>query len=289
MPLELMPLIQRYARRRLVRRGARSRTVTVGGNDVHLVDLPGSGSAPPILILHGLGSSSLAFAPVIPALARLSRRVLAADLPGAGFSPLPHQPPTIEASVRLLASLYERELAGERAIVFGNSLGGAMAASLAIERPDLVRALVLSAPAGAQVAPGRFREMVQQFELRSWREGRDFVRRLYHKPPPLVPELLAFDMISNFARPHVKVLLHGERPGDSLEPEKLRALAMPVLLLWGRSERILPYEGVEFFRANLPPHAVVEELEGWGHVPHLDRPRELVERISRFVRELPAG
>lgn len=281
-----MPLFQRYARHSLVRRGARSRTLVVQGTELHLIDVPGSGNGPPLVILHGLGSSGLAFAPVIPALAKLSRRVLAADLPGAGFSPLPQSPPGIEASVRLLASLYERELGGEKAVVFGNSLGGAMAASLAGERPDLVKALVLSAPAGAQVAPERFRELVGQFELRSWKEGRAFVRKLYHRAPPLLPELLAFDMLANFAQPHVKELLHGERPGDNLDPEVLRRLQMPVLLLWGRSEKVLPYESVEFFRAHLPPHAKVEEIDEWGHVPHLEDPRELVERVGRFLREL---
>lgn len=286
MALELIPLINRVARASLVRRGARSRTVVAHGHEVHLIDLPGKGSGPPLVLMHGLGSCGLTFSQVIPGLARFSRRVLAADLPGAGFSPLPERPPTIEEGVRVLAALYERELGGEKALFMGNSLGGAMAAELAFNRPDLMRALALVAPAGAQVAPERFAELVKSFEMPTWREGRAFVHRLYHRAPPLVPELLAFDMVTSFGQPHVKRLLHGERPNDHLEPERLRALEMPVLLLWGRSEKVLPYEGIEYFRAHLPPHAIVEEVEGWGHVPHLDSPRELVARLERFSRAL---
>jgi pimeloyl-ACP methyl ester carboxylesterase len=286
MAFELLPLINRVARARLVRRGGRSRSVVAHGHEVHLLDIPGKGSGPPLILVHGLGSTALTFAQVIPGLARFSRRVLAADLPGAGFSPAPPAPPNIEEAVQILAELYQRELGGEKALLVGNSLGGAMSAELAFHRPDLVGALVLLAPAGAQVAPERFRALVQSFEMTRWREGRDFLHRLYHRPPLLLPELLAFDILASFAQPHVKRLLHGDRPNDHLAPELLRALAMPLLLLWGRSEKVLPYEGIEYFRKHLPAHAAVEEVEGWGHAPHLDRPRELVERLERFARTL---
>jgi len=286
MGFELLPLVNRAMRAKLVRGGARSRDIVAHGHAVHLLDVPGTGSGPPLVLVHGLGSSGLTFSQIIPGLAKFSRRVLAADLPGAGFSPLPQTPPTIEESVHLLASLYERELGGEKALVVGNSLGGAMAAELSFRRPELVRALVLSAPAGAEVSPERFAALLQSFEMKSWRQGRDFMRKLYHRAPPLVPELLAYDMLKSFGRPHVQRLLHGDRPNDHLEPSVLGGLQMPVLLLWGRSEKLLPYESIEYFRKHLPPHALIEEVADWGHVPHLDRPRELVARLERFARAL---
>ena len=110
MALELMPVLNRVARAQLVRRGAISRTLVVQGRELHLLDLPGQGEGPPLVVLHGLGSSALAFAGVLPGLARFSRRVLAADLPGAGFSPLHGTPPDILESVELLSALYAREL-----------------------------------------------------------------------------------------------------------------------------------------------------------------------------------
>lgn len=289
MALELMPVLNRVVRAQLQRRGASSRTLVVQGREVHLLDLPGQGHGPPLVVLHGLGSSALAFANILPRLARFSRRVLAADLPGSGFSPLPPDPPNIAQCVELLGALYTRELGGVPAVVLGNSLGGAMAAELAFNHPALVRALVLSAPAGARLQRERLEALVGSFELKSWRQGRDFMRKLYHRPPRLLPELLARDMIANFASPHVRSLLALQPGNEHLDPQKLAALTIPVLLLWGRSERLLPYEGVDFFRAHLPPHAVVEEVEGWGHVPHMDRPRELAARVERFVAELPVA
>src|SRR5438270_3944468 len=135
MNLELMPVINRVARAQLRRLGAKSRSLVAHGHEVHFMDLPGAGSGPTVALLHGLGSSGLAFSAVIPGLARHARRVIAVDLPGTGLSATPQTPPGIEACVRLLAALYEREL-GEPCVLVGNSLGGAMAAELAGRRPD---------------------------------------------------------------------------------------------------------------------------------------------------------
>jgi len=289
MNLELMPLINRVARAQLRRGGATFRNLVAHGHDVHFIDQPGSGSGPTVALLHGLGSSAFAFAQVIPGIAKHARRVIAVDLPGTGFSPVPPKPLGIEACVRMLAALYERELAGQGAVLVGNSLGGAMAAELAGRFPHLVRALMLIAPAGGKVAPERFQQLVQGFELKNWKDGRALMRRLYGSPPMLVPELLAQDMFVNMNRPHVRELLVGERPSDFLEPEILHSLKMPVLLLWARGEKVLPYEGIEYFRAELPKHARIEEVAGWGHIPHLEHPRQMVERVGQFLRELPAS
>ena len=63
----------------------------------------------------------------------------------------------------------------------------------------------------------------------------------------------------------------------------VRSLPMPILLLWGRSDRILPREHLEFYRGSLPAHAVIEEPEGFGHSPYLDDAAALSERMARFI------
>ena len=47
---------------------------------------------------------------------------------------------------------------------------------------------------------------------------------------------------------------------------------MPVLLLWGESEKLLPAERLDYFRAHLPPHAEIHVVERFGHVPQVERP-----------------
>ena len=52
---------------------------------------------------------------------------------------------------------------------------------------------------------------------------------------------------------------------------------------YSKSERLLPYEGVGYFRAHLPPSAEGVEVDGFGHSPQLERPRELCARIIDFL------
>jgi pimeloyl-ACP methyl ester carboxylesterase len=56
--------------------------------------------------------------------------------------------------------------------------------------------------------------------------------------------------------------------------------------MWGQSERILPLTAYNFFRRHLPGHARVQEPEGFGHSPFLERPNELARRILAFMTEV---
>ena len=58
---------------------------------------------------------------------------------------------------------------------------------------------------------------------------------------------------------------------------------MPTLLLWGAAEKLLPYEGIDWFRAHLPGHAEVEVVRGFGHLPQVERPAQLVQRLVQFA------
>jgi pimeloyl-ACP methyl ester carboxylesterase len=59
---------------------------------------------------------------------------------------------------------------------------------------------------------------------------------------------------------------------------------MPTLLIWGQREKLLPYEGLEYFRAHLPQGAEIDEAEGFGHMPQVEHPRRFVEKVSHFAR-----
>jgi pimeloyl-ACP methyl ester carboxylesterase len=99
--------------------------------------------------------------------------------------------------------------------------------------------------------------------------------------------LLGREIVDNFHSAAVKEYLGGERPANHIAEADLAKLTMPVLLLWGRSEKLLPYEGLDYFRAHLPRHALIEEVEGFGHSPHIESAGRLVERIQQFLGSLP--
>jgi pimeloyl-ACP methyl ester carboxylesterase len=63
---------------------------------------------------------------------------------------------------------------------------------------------------------------------------------------------------------------------------------MPVLLVWGREERILPRAHFRFFAQNLPAHAQIEEFNDFGHIGFMEQPAALTRRVLEFARDLPA-
>ena len=74
-----------------------------------------------------------------------------------------------------------------------------------------------------------------------------------------------------------------------MQAEQLRALPMPTLLIWGQSEKLLPYEGLDFFRAHLPAHAEIHEVKGFGHMPQMEHPAGLRGARSEIRREPRPG
>lgn len=264
--------------------GFSSEHVATSRGRVHVYRARGTGSAPPLVVMHGIGSTATAFGPVMKALLPRVSSIIAPELPGHGFSDevRPMDTPTVLATlVEALDRVLDRP-----AIVFGNSLGGAAALRVARDLPSKVAALVLGSPGGARMDDAALKRLLGAFDLRSHADALALVHRLFHEVPWYAPAMAPLVRML-FAREPVRALIGSFRVDDLLTPGELAALRMPVLLMWGRSERLLPRESFEFFRAHLPPHAVVEEPDEFGHCPQLDRPALLTARLAAFIDAMP--
>ena len=269
-------------RRMLQRKGATSETAQAAGHRVHYYRVDGQGQGAPVLFVHGLGGNANGFARVLFPLARRARSVWAVDLPGNGFSPLPSTGAlTLEGQLEVLER-FVAEVIGEPVFVVGNSLGGAMSIALAAQFPERVRALALIAPGGARLPEPRMVELIDSLKISTTADARKFARRLFARPPWL---LIAFAsvLLDSHGSPAVKAFFDQVKPTDGIEPKMLGSLSMPVLLLWGGQEKVLPQESVDYFRAHLPAHAHVEVVEHFGHVPQVEHPDAVVERLARFA------
>jgi pimeloyl-ACP methyl ester carboxylesterase len=280
----LLPLAQRVGRRALWRRGARSEWVATRYGRMHCYDIPGLGQLPPVVLLHGLATAATPFAPLLMRLRRDVRRVLAPDHLGHGFSAGRSAPLTPNSLLESTAQTLDH-LLDEPAIVVGNSLGGALAVRYALTSPKKVRALVLISPAGAHCEEHEWRELKQAFDMSSRADAAVFFRRLYHQPPWFL-SLFAHEMPAAMSSPPVRSFLRDACNATALCPEELAALEVPVLLVWGRAERLLPESNLEYFTRHLPSGTRIERPEGFGHSPHLDAADELAALIIRFVRDL---
>ncbi len=285
--LRLSESLEKLTRFVFARSGIASRWIDAGPCRVHVYDGRGKGDLPTFVLLHGLSASASSFAALIMALRPHVRRIIVPELPGHGFTLHPGcevNPAVLESAIVTALD----ELLDEPAIVVGNSLGGALALHYADARPDRVRGLVLLSPAGARIDDAEWDVVRTAFRVGTRREARVLIDRIYHRPR-FVVRALAHEFPTLLARPAVKEILTTATNEHAVTPEQLASLRMPVLFIWGRSERLLPHAAFEYFVAHLPPHAVVERPEGVGHVPQIDAPERMTARLLAFARTCVAA
>jgi pimeloyl-ACP methyl ester carboxylesterase len=241
----------------------------------------GRGSLPTVVVLHGLSDSAASAALVLLRLRRRARRVIAVESAGHGRSGQPRVEYTPLRHRASMTSVLD-QLLDEPAILVGNSLGGATAIHYALERPERVRALLLTSPAGGAIAAEELEDLRQVFSPRSLADARVLVDRLLHRPGRLAP-LVARVVLSRTGSQAVRDIVRTLGPADAFTPEQLGRLSVPLHILWGRSERLLPPSMLAYFRAHLPASAVISEPERLGHCPHLDDPLGFARIVAEFA------
>jgi pimeloyl-ACP methyl ester carboxylesterase len=257
-----------------------------------------AGEGPPLLLIHGLGASSMAWHFQLDRLAS-AHRVYAIDLPGHGGSPAPAVPVDGERAAEVVVAFLEQVLGGPAAVV-GHSLGGAVALLAALRRPELVSALALISSAGlgrelspflrAMCLPGvdRLAVVVGPWLVRvAGRVG--LVRRRLAGGEVLTPVLA--EALEVYRRRHAirafttalrAVAGTGGQQARYVLAHRLRELAVPVLVVWGRGDRVLPL--VHGLRAAEAARGRLEVLD-CGHSPML----EAAARFTELLRDFLAG
>jgi pimeloyl-ACP methyl ester carboxylesterase len=261
------------------------RAVAVDGLRLHVAE---AGSGPALLLIHGLTASHAVWEPTIAEFAG-AWRVIAPDLPGHGESDKPDAPYTIDFFAGVVRSLM-RELDVHEAVVAGSSLGGQVALELAAWYPTFTRALVLAAPAvgySAAMRPvGQALQMVSGPKLLRARLTQLFQQSFHDRSRighvtrrRILEERLAADDFPAFARAVARSL------GGVLtaEPQPLDRVTQPVLLLWGREDRLVPLRRSERLLRRLP-QARLHVLERCGHLPMLEQPTAFHRAMSGFLR-----
>jgi pimeloyl-ACP methyl ester carboxylesterase len=245
------------------------------------------GEGPPLLLLHGFGGAAWNWTALAPLLA--GRRVLIPDLPGhGGSSPLPA--PSLAGFADAVAALVEEPVG-----VVGHSLGGVVALRLAERRPELVRGLVLAAPAGISSST-RMAELTLGLVgvLRPGRVAAARVERIVGSPRLKALVFGRFEVADSAAlsEPAVRgflqaMPLHTDALGAGLalardDPRRdLDRVQCPALVLFGGRDRQVPLaDGFEYARRLRAPLRVIADC---GHLLIGERPdvvaRAVLERL----------
>jgi pimeloyl-ACP methyl ester carboxylesterase len=279
--------------------------VELRGQLVHLRDEgprhDGAGSPPPIVLIHGTGASLHTWEGWARAL-RSERRVISLDLPGFGLT----GPFTGEWAgqgyhgdtyARFVLELLDA-LRVQRAVIAGNSLGGEVAWRVAAQAPARVAGLVLVDAAGPAFVPERLplgfviaRTPVLN-KLTEWTLPRGVVesslREVYGDPsrvsPALVDRYFELTLREGNRRAFVERLT-AMVPGE--HAERIAALRLPTLILWGGQDRLIPPAvGAEFQR--LIPGSRLEVFPELGHVPQEEDPARSLAPVKPFLAALGA-
>ncbi len=268
----------------------------LAGYRTRVLELEGAGA--PLVFLHGFSDSADTWRRVLALLGQRDRRAVAVDLPGfAEGGPL--RPdlvlPQLDAFAAALVEHCAGE-AGEAAVLVGNSLGGVVALRAA-ERRDLPLAGVVPiAPAGLDM-PRWFALIERDPIVRTLlelpfplpeRAVRGVVGEVYRRLVFARPRAAAREVVSAFTSHHRdrasvgRYLDTGRRLLPELaDPFRLERVAVPVLIIWGREDRMVYHRGARRV-LDAVPGARLELFDGCGHCPQLEEAERVVELLEGF-------
>ena len=244
--------------------------------------LDGPEDAPPLVLLHALGTDGALFDGLIPRLAGL--RILRPDLRGHGLSDVPAPPYTMGALIRDTERLMDH-VGMTDAVVLGVSLGGLIAQGLAVKRLDLVRAMVLSNTAARIGSPAIWADRAAQIAatgLEPYADGamqRMFGRAWRHEP----------------AMPATRARLTATHPDGWIGCANAIAgtdfytatagLTLPTLAIAGDRDATTPPDLVRE-TSLLIRGSAFHLIRGAGHLPFLEKPAEYAALLTAFLHRI---
>jgi pimeloyl-ACP methyl ester carboxylesterase len=260
--------------------------------DISLVAIDGvqteiitQGGGRPLLFLHpecGLEAS----APVLGLLAK-AHRLVAPSHPGFGRSEAPRWLSTVDD----LAYFYLDLMAAldlQDTVVVGVSMGGWIAAEIAIKNTSRISHLVLADALGIKVGDRETRDIADIFALTE----PELAELLYADPAAARRDLGAMaeaDLVA-MARSREASARYGWSPymHDPKLKRRLHRIDVPTLVCWGEADRMVrPAYGQAYAAAIAGSRFAL--IERAGHFPHLEQPQSFADLILNFVRGKPTS
>jgi pimeloyl-ACP methyl ester carboxylesterase len=243
--------------------------VEIDGCRIHLRR---GGAGAPLLYLHGASGAPA----VMPFMQKLAARfdVLVPEHPGYGQSAEPEWLENIHDMAYFYLD-FLRQLQLKDVVVVGSSMGGWIALEMAVRDTSRIRSLVLSAPAGI-AAPG-----VRAADI--FLMSPEALTRSLFFDQSLAEARLAEpeDVDTSLKNRHTTARLAWEpRFHDPFLPKWLHRIDVPVKIVWGKQDRILPLAFAEEFK-RLLPRAQTFVIEDCGHLPHAEKADQFVDIVCR--------
>lgn len=280
---------------------------------MHYLDFGGPSDAPLMILVHGLGASSLSWSDLARRMTD-DYRVVAPDLVGFGHTAPDRRGVTVPDNVAHLARFIQQVADGPVTLV-GNSMGGMISVLTQDSRPELVDSLALINPAlPGRLSPGALRNVDRRIALFFAAYNMPFVaqrfladRRRRMTParqvallldticvdptrvnPDLVSQLVdqaterraytwSDDAFLGAVRSIMRVLTVGRKQYLGI----LDGLRLPTLLVHGEQDRLVPIAAARLLVAR-NPHIPLVALSDVGHAPQLEVPDQLAKSLRTW-------
>jgi 2-hydroxy-6-oxonona-2,4-dienedioate hydrolase/4,5:9,10-diseco-3-hydroxy-5,9,17-trioxoandrosta-1(10),2-diene-4-oate hydrolase len=266
------------------------RVTLSNGAEVAYVTL---GYGPALICLHGGGPGASGWSNYQRNVAALaaSFRVYLVDLPGFGESP----------ALRIEGDRYQffaetvtgllRKLDVEQADIIGNSMGGRVALEIALTDPSFLRRLVLMGPGGSFAPFSVWPTHAIRLLLEFYNNGtptrarvEEFLRQMVFDQSLITDELVE-ERFRASTRPDVLANPPTIQNVPSKFPiwSRLPTLPHEVLLIWGREDRVVPWDSA-FPMVNMLPNCRLHVFTRCGHWAQWEHPEEFNELVLSFLK-----
>ncbi|NYD77161.1 alpha/beta fold hydrolase [Arthrobacter cupressi] len=235
---------------------------------------------PPLLLLHPWGESHKSFDRLLPLLPP-SLAILAPDQRGQGAADKPEDGYSLAQMADDVAALLEA-LGVTNACVLGSSSGGYLAQQLAVDRPDLVSALILvGSPLSLRSRPAFAAEVAQLRDPVDEQWVRDSLTwfQVLHIVPRWYMEDRVQDGVVMPARAWRGIL---DGLCEAVPPTEQGSISVPTLILWGAHDSLIPRSHQETLAARIPGAQLVI-YGATGHIVLWECPERIAADVAKFL------
>ncbi len=273
----------------------------IDGIEIHYQQV-GENSDTLIILLHGFGASTYSWQKVMDPLSEYGA-VLAYDRPAFGLTErvvfsedIEINPYKMDYQPEIVVNFIDEELT-EKVILIGNSAGGTVAIQTALDYPDKISALILVSPAVFEGggAPGWIKPLLNlphfnrlgPILVRSIRErGLELLELAWHDPQKITEK-----DYENYQKPlsvdnwDMALWEFTKVNGGTDLQTRLKELTIPVLIISGEDDKIIPVEQSKQLAAELSGSELVI-IPSCGHVPQEECPNEFLEAVVPFINSI---
>ena len=269
-----------------------SRFVEVDGVRLHYLEA-GDENALPMILIHGFAASNLVWSKVFLEFANAGYRVIAPDLPGYGYSAKPsHLNYTIAGQAEMIVG-FLKQLKIARAVFLGSSYGGAIAATIALDHPELDEKLIMVGAVNNN-KPTRYLlmrlfgspiigDILSPLLVGSRRLLRLRMKRVYDRHSWVLDErrVDARHLPLKTRGAHRAIIRTVRRWDAERISREAHLITQPTLLLWGDTDREVPLEDGKRLFESIPGSRLIVFRE-CGHLPHEEYPAQFARLVLEF-------